>query len=303
MTEPSPYSLRISPGTQVVVRPGRTGVVVELFDTDPVTYRVRFPTGDDAVVDRDHLTIRRQAQRASLGPPRDAAALMGELLDGGVIYRCVTGSQAYGLADDSSDVDIRGVFVAPPELLWSLHGAPDYLERPETEETYWELAKFCVLALKANPNVLECLHTPLVRDVSRFGEELLSLREAFLSRLVHQTYNGYVLSQFKKLEQDLRNKGAPKWKHVMHLVRLLLSGITVLRDGTVTVDVGEHRERLLAIKRGEVAWAEVETWRLSLHADLDAALRRSPLPELPDYQMVDRFVIDVRRRMAAGERP
>jgi hypothetical protein len=47
----------------------------------------------------------------------------------------------------------------------------------------------------------------------------------------------------------------------------------------------------------------VEAWRLTLHAQFDAALQISPLPELPDYQRVDRFIIDVRRRIAAGERP
>jgi hypothetical protein len=297
------YPLRISPGTQVVVGSRRTGVVVEIVADDPVAYRVRYPTGAEVVLGRDQLRIRKQAQQAALGPARDPVALMGELLDGRVVYRCVTGSQAYGLAEDGSDVDIRGVFVAPAELLWSIQGAPDYFEQGEMEEAYWELAKFATLALKANPNVLECLHTPLVRDLRPIGAELLELREAFLSRLVHQTYNGYVLSQFKKLEQDLRTRGAPKWKHVMHLIRLLLSGISVLRDGFVTVDVGGHRDRLLAIKRGEVPWEEVEAWRLALHAEFDAALRHSALPELPDYQRVDRFVIDVRRRIAHGEEP
>ena len=303
MNDPAPYPLRISPGTQVVLRPRGTGVVVEVLDTDPPSYLVRFPAGDDVVVHRNELAIRKQAQQASLGPPRDTAALMDELLDRWVIYRCVTGSRAYGLAGDDSDEDVRGVFIAPPELLWSLQGAPDYLERGAMDEAYWELAKFCILALKANPNVLECLNTPLVRHLTPIGEELLGLRDAFVSRLVHQTYNGYVLSQFKKLEGDLRSKGTPKWKHVMHLIRLLLSGISVLRDGKVGVDVGEHRDRLLAIKRGEIAWEEVEAWRLDLHAQFDAALQTSPLPELPDYQRVDRLVIDIRRRTAAGEHP
>jgi hypothetical protein len=151
------YPLRISPGTQVVVGSRRTGVVVEIVDGDPVAYRVRYPAGDEVVLGRDQLRIRKQAQQAALGPVRDPAALMGELLDDWVVYRCVTGSQAYGLAEDGSDVDIRGVFVAPAERLWSLQGAPDYFEQGEMEEAYWELAKFATLALKANPNVLECL--------------------------------------------------------------------------------------------------------------------------------------------------
>src|SRR3989454_1394671 len=33
-----------------------------------------------------------------------------------------------------------------------------------------------------------------------------------------------MMSQFKKLEQDLRARGEIKWKHAMHLMRLLLSG-------------------------------------------------------------------------------
>ena len=40
-------------------------------------------------------------------------------------------------------------------------GVPGQLENLETEECYWELEKFLVLALKANPNILECLYTPM----------------------------------------------------------------------------------------------------------------------------------------------
>lgn len=92
-----------------------------------------------------------------------------------------------------SDVDIRGVFVARRSCCGPSRGTPDYLERGEMVEAYWELAKFCVLALKANSNVLKGLHTPLVREVTPLGEELLGIREAFLSRLVHQTHNGYAV--------------------------------------------------------------------------------------------------------------
>ena len=61
--------------------------------------------------------------------------------------------------------------------------------------------------------------------------------QIFLSKLVFQTYSGYVASQFKKMQADIRNQGRVKWKHVMHLIRLLLSGIHVLREGFVAVAV------------------------------------------------------------------
>jgi uncharacterized protein len=40
---------------------------------------------------------------------------------------------------------------------WSLYGVPEQLENDATQEVYWELQKFLLLSLKANPNVLECL--------------------------------------------------------------------------------------------------------------------------------------------------
>src|SRR5262249_16839999 len=142
-----------------------------------------------------------------------------------VIYRCVIGSQAYGLAEAASDVDRRGIYLPTADRHWSLTGLPEQLENHPTQEVYWELQKFLVLALKANPNVLECLDTPLIEKATAVAEELLRLREAFLSRLVYQTYNGYALSQFRKMQANLRNRGRVKWKHVMHLIRLLLAGI------------------------------------------------------------------------------
>jgi predicted nucleotidyltransferase len=171
------------------------------------------------------------------------------------------------------------------------------LENEATQETYWELEKFLHLALKANPNILECLYTPLVEHATDLTRELLDMRAAFLSRLAYQTYNGYVLSQFKRLEQDLRTRGTIQWKHAMHLVRLLLSGITILREGHVPVRVDEHREEMLAIKRGERTWEEVDAWRLALHREFDAAFVRTTLPAQPDFARANDFLLRARRSM------
>jgi hypothetical protein len=114
--------------------------------------------------------------------------------------------------------------------------------------------------------------------------------------LAYQTYSGYVLSQFKKLEADFRRDGAPKWKHVMHLIRLLLAARGLLLDGNLVVDVGSDRDRLLAVKRGELSWPEVEQWRLGLHEELDNALRRTVLPATPDVARVDAWLRSVRKR-------
>jgi predicted nucleotidyltransferase len=116
--------------------------------------------------------------------------------------------------------------------------SPAFPKQIETdnEEAYWELEKFIRLALKANPSVLECLYSPIVETCISPAGELIEMRQIFLSQYVHRTYNAYVLSQFKKLEQDLRNSGQIRWKHVMHLIRLLLSGVEVLRHGISDYD-------------------------------------------------------------------
>ena len=121
--------------------------------------------------------------------------------------------------------------------------------------------------------------------------------------MVYQTFNGYVMSQFKKMQADIRNHGTVKWKHVMHLIRLLLSGIGALRDGSVPVKVDTHRDRLLAIRRGEVPWDDVESWRLGLHQEFNAAFETTNLPERPDYERANAFLISARRRALSEELP
>jgi hypothetical protein len=105
------------------------------------------------------------------------------------------------------------------------------------------------------------------------------------------------MSQFKKIEQDIRNHGEVRWKHAMHLLRLLMTGAATLRDARVPVRVEAHRERLLAVKRAELPWAAVDTWRKELHQDFERALAETKLPERPDYEAANRFLIKARREM------
>ena len=100
-----------------------------------------------------------------------------------------------------------------------MRGAPEQLQDEERQACYWELKKLLTLALKANPNALECLYSPLIEVASPAGEALLAIRSAFLSKVIYATYNGYALSQFKKMNADRRSDHAFNWKHAMHLIR------------------------------------------------------------------------------------
>lgn len=272
---------------------GAVGVVIHSPSELNSPYRIRFANGVEESLNREQVTMLARFKESEFGDG-DGTSPRHDLYER-IFYRCVIGSRAYGLDGEGSDTDRRGIFLPPAELHWSLFGAPEQLENDATQEAYWEVQKFLALALKANPNALECLYTPIVESTTPLAEKLLAMRSVFLSRLVYQTYNGYVLSQFKKMQASLRNQGEVKWKHVMHLIRLLHSGIGVLREGVVPVRVEEHRDQLLAIRRGEMPWDEVEDWRKRLHREFDLASEKTRLPERPDYERVNAFLIEARR--------
>jgi uncharacterized protein len=318
VSEPMIFSV----GTQVVVQKdtyhsnrrvahpaGSVGVIVRSPLDRSHSYRVKFNDGFEAAVHHDQLVRLSEFKRippvadlvsdpgtASSVPSQEGSLTSSATIDlrDRIIYRCVIGSRAYGLEDDNSDTDRRGIYLPPAELHWSLYGVPEQLENDETQEAYWEIQKFIVLALKANPNVLECLYSPIVELATPLAHELLSIRDAFLSKLVFQTYSGYVASQFKKMQTDIRNQGRVKWKHVMHLIRLLISGIDVLREGKVSVEVGDARDQLLAIKRGQVTFSDVDAWRKSLQIEFEQAFKQTALPDRPDYERANAFLIRAR---------
>ena len=275
------------------IEAGAVGEVVEAPADTEHRYRVRFVDGVEARLLRREFSILKAHKDLERAPATEPLA--DHDLARFVILRCVVGSRAYGLDTESSDWDRRGIYLPPAARHWSLAGVPEQLEDDATQECYWELQKFLELALKSNPNVLECLWTPLVEHATPLARELLDLRRAFLSKLAYATYNGYVLSQFKKIEQGLRAGHEVRWKPVMHLLRLLESGITILRTGEVPVHVGARREELLAIKQGRLPFDAVNRLRLALHAEFDAAFAATTLPERPDYARVDAFLIRARR--------
>ena len=144
-----------------------------------------------------------------------------------VIFVTLAGSQAHGTARVGSDVDLRGVCVAPLDDRVSLFRTFEQFEgmldgslweavrarleahptasvglQVKTESVVFDVAKFIRLRADANPNALEVLfaderdwlfETPAWR---RLHQE----RHRFLSKKVQQTYLGYAMAQLKKVK-------------------------------------------------------------------------------------------------------
>src|SRR3954469_3918571 len=247
------YDRRV-PGTDLVKPVGTVAEVVEAPESNDRPYLVRFLDGVSFRLKFGELLVRRGDHSV------EATATAGPDVSAFVIYRVMVGSRAFGLATESSDEDRRGVFLPPADWHWSLTKPPEQVEffADGVEEVDWEVEKFVRLALQANPNILETLWSPAVLFADETGEGMRRLRGAFLSRHLYKTYSGYVLSQFRLMKRGYDADGQFKPKHAMHLIRLLHSGIHALTEGEIRVDVAEHREELLAIRRGERTFAEVE---------------------------------------------
>lgn len=202
------------------------------------------------------------------------------------ILEAVIGSHAYGLATPSSDVDRRGVFVAPTEAFWRLDKPPTSVEGPSPEQLSWEVEHFCRLALKSNPTVLETLVSPLIEVTTPLGEELRALLPAFLSQHAVRAYTRATEMQLSRAGRNL------KPKQLMHVVRLRLLGLHLVRTGEL--DIAADRS-LLKIRNEELPWDDAVAWAHRLGDELVSA--NGPLPEEPDRARVEDWLVSVRRRM------
>ncbi len=82
----------------------------------------------------------------------------------------------------------------------------------------------------------------------------------------------------------------------MHLIRLLLAGITALKENYIVVEVeDQYRDDLLLIRDGHMSWEQVNQWREQLHDQLDRAYSNTSIPERPDYEQANNFLIKARR--------
>lgn len=120
-----------------------------------------------------------------------------------VVLEARVGSRAWGLANEHSDEDHRGVFALPMPWMTGLVDPPLDLVSLDGSATYWEIGKAIRQALRADPNTLEMLFAdPVASD--EIGAALIDCREAFLSREIYGSFGRYALSQLDRLEHNQR---------------------------------------------------------------------------------------------------
>lgn len=135
-----------------------------------------------------------------------------------IIFECITGSKAYGLSLPHSDTDIKGVFVLPKSIFYSLNYIPQVND--ETNDTvFYELGRFIDLLSKNNPNLLEMLNVSPEQIIYKHPVLDNLQSSLFLSKQAAKTFVEYAKTQIKKargLNKKIVNPVEPERKTVLH---------------------------------------------------------------------------------------
>ena len=155
----------------------------------------------------------------------------------------------------------------------------------------FELARFCQLAQAGNPNALELFWAPELHS-NAIWQELQGHRHLFISQLLRQSYSGYAHSQLKKLlknEENHPERSEKREKSARHLFRLFEQGQQLLTSGELRVQVADPQEIITSAKAPAL---EIKKRFKELDEEFQELV--SPLPELPDYQGIEKLLRSIR---------
>lgn len=249
----------------------------------------------------------------------------------GLILRCQVGSGVHGTSvSGTDDRDEMGICLEPPEYVIGLRVFEQYehhtaWERPgglanrsgagDLDDTVYSARKWMRLALNGNPSVLLPLFVPEAEIVAitPLGEELRALAPAIVSRQAGERFAGYLHAQRRSMlshegkgrdctRPELIEKYGFDTKFAGHMVRLGHQGVELMQTGRITLPMPEReRETVRAVRTGGYTMTEALGMAEELEARLRELLITSPLPEYPDREAADAWLVGAYQRAWRGE--
>lgn len=236
-------------------------------------------------------------------------------LEDRTIILAPTGSYAYGTNTEDSDKDYKGVCIPTIDYYLGLNAFNEYNSsggknfrntKDDVDVNIIHINKFVKDAMQGVPNNIEIL---FIREqdyikVLPEGQTLIDNRHLFLSKAIKHKFGGYAYSQIQKLKvknsngtgrQDLIEKHGFDVKFAMHSVRLLTSAIEILETGDFSTYRG-NRELLLDVRNGKYSFNEVLDMIEYYDNVLTDAYEKSVLPKTPDYNKINKMLIDINLR-------
>jgi hypothetical protein len=210
-----------------------------------------------------------------------------------MVFATVSGAHLYGFASVDSDLDLRGAHLLPAAEVVGLRTGPDTVQSDgvrdgvELDVVSHDLLKFCRLLTGRNGYVLEQLLSPLVVHSSALHTELVALAPGLITRHHAHHYLGFADTQWTLFQRT------GKLKPALYTLRVLLTGIHLMRSGRLETDLGAlgaglpYVPDLIEAKRAaehgpgpEVGLLDADVTRL--RAELQDARDASHLPDRPD---------------------
>jgi hypothetical protein len=256
-------------------------------------------------------------------PGKHATPWHRQVAEAGTILLSEVGSGLHGTSvSDYDDRDEMGICIEPPEAVIGFRRFEQYewktaWERPgeranrsgpgDLDLTIYSLRKWMRLAANGNPTVLLPLFAPGSKLV-KMSPEGLELRERMpqyiLSRTAGDRFTGYLKTQRDCMlshegkgrdctRPELIERYGYDTKFAGHMVRLGLQGHELMATGKITLPMPAVDARTItAIRTGQYSMHETLAMAEILEEDIARAVKTSPLPESPDWEVIDRWLSD-----------
>lgn len=191
----------------------------------------------------------------------------------------------------------------------------------------YALPKFLSLLRKASPNTIELLFSPTncILYTSKWWKRIVDEKEIFLSLKIKHTFSGYAYSQRKKvlakkktyedyvsyIESGKSKEEAMSMlkdpiggrieyyekfgydvKFMSHTLRLLYSGLELLKEGRLALPLNQNN-LILDVKEGKYKLNEVLEMVEELNSYLDKAYISSGLRSQPDMKRINDLQIEL----------
>jgi predicted nucleotidyltransferase len=156
-----------------------------------------------------------------------------------LLFATLSGAHLYGFPSPDSDWDVRGCHVLPAEAVLGLDPLDETVEVSrkspacDLDLVTHDAGKFLRLMLRPNGYVLEQIHSPLVVLGGPLHEELKELAHGCVTRHHVHHYLGFSRNQRTLLDRE----SLPRVKPLLYLYRVLLTGIHMMRTGTIECDL------------------------------------------------------------------
>lgn len=240
-------------------------------------------------------------------------------------YEVIMGSQAYGVANDSSDMDIYGWCIPPKSYIFPhtdgyiygfgpkpqgfeqfiQHHVEDAQKKTEYDFTIYSIVKYLDLVAQNNPNMIDSIFVPFhcITHMTELGSMLRDKRKEFLHKGSYHKFKGYAYAQIQKVKtkvvhEDMspkRRESIEKFgydtKFSYHCIRLLDECEQIL--GLGDIDLQRNNEQLKAIRRGDWTLEQlIESFELR-EKNLQSLYDMSKLPEYPNWTLLQNLLFNM----------